>query len=49
MYSPDDPSYEPPSFTPLMPMPQTVADGDTVSADTVRITISGNDEKRLLF
>ena len=44
MYSPDDPSYVPPSFT-IDTDVSNVADGDTVSADTIRFTLTGNDEE----
>ena len=44
MYKPDDPSYEPPSFT-IDTTASNVVDGDTVSADTVRVTLIGNDEE----
>ena len=43
MYNPDDPSYEKPSFT-IDTAISTVADGDTVMADTLRITLRGNDK-----
>ena len=45
MYNPDDPSYEKPSFT-IDTAVSNVAHGDTVMADTLRITLIGNDEAR---